>query len=221
MNKNRVSPRLQTWDYGWDAAYFITICTHNRAHCFGNITNGKMHLSPVGVVADILWHEIKNHAQNVQLGAFVVMPNHVHGILILNGNNVGGGGGGDGGKRNVGTGQGVGTGPALSLPEPLQPPGSPLPPADSPLQTSKTIGQQTFAQTGKNTVPLNIGRVQTGRNLFINPCNQGAKNKKTPARWPGFLYSTKYCYSSSLYLTLIVIVVLAPVATVELTILMM
>lgn len=43
-----------------------------------------MQLSGVGIIADILWYEIKNHAQNVDLGAFVVMPNHVHGILILN-----------------------------------------------------------------------------------------------------------------------------------------
>lgn len=81
------SIRLQNWDYSWNAAYFVTICTHQRRCFFGEVVSGKMKLSPVGIIADILWHEIKNHAQNVELGAYVVMPNHIHGILILNGNN--------------------------------------------------------------------------------------------------------------------------------------
>ncbi|HEV7347003.1 transposase [Telluribacter sp.] len=86
-NKYRIaSARWQQWDYGWDAAYFVTICTKDRAPFFGNVVNGKMVLSPAGVIADVFWHEIKNHARNIELGEFVVMPNHVHGILILNGN---------------------------------------------------------------------------------------------------------------------------------------
>ncbi len=88
-NKYRIpSARLQTWDYRWAGAYFITICTQNREHYFGKIEKGKMILSNVGVIADILWYEIKNHAKNVELGEFVVMPNHIHGILILNNDNV-------------------------------------------------------------------------------------------------------------------------------------
>jgi len=87
-NKYRIpSARLQTWDYRWAGAYFITICTQNREHYFGKIEKGKMILSNVGVIANILWYEIKNHAKNVELGEFVVMPNHVHGILILNNDN--------------------------------------------------------------------------------------------------------------------------------------
>ena len=86
-NKYRIeSSRLQKWDYGWDAAYFITICTKNRFHYFGKVENKKMILSPIGVLANDLWHEIKNHAKNVDFGAFVVMPNHIHGILVLDGN---------------------------------------------------------------------------------------------------------------------------------------
>jgi len=82
------SARLRNWDYGSDGAYFITICTHNREHFFGEINNNKMNMSPAGAIAHVLWDQIKNHAKNVELGEFVVMPNHVHGILILNGNNV-------------------------------------------------------------------------------------------------------------------------------------
>jgi len=83
-NKYRIpSARAQWWDYGWNGAYFITICTAHRKHFFGEIVDGKMNLSPVGVMADIFWHEIRSHTQFVELGDFVVMPNHIHGILIL------------------------------------------------------------------------------------------------------------------------------------------
>ena len=78
------STRLKTWDYGDNGAYFITICTKNREHYFGEVNNWKMVLSHVGVIADISWYEIKNHAKNVELDAFIIMPNHIHGILILN-----------------------------------------------------------------------------------------------------------------------------------------
>lgn len=80
------SARAPWWDYGRAGAYFITICTKNREHYFGEINDGKMILSPTGVIADLLWHEIPYHSQNVELDEFVVMPNHIHGILILNGN---------------------------------------------------------------------------------------------------------------------------------------
>jgi REP element-mobilizing transposase RayT len=92
-NKYRIpSARLQHWDYRRNAAYFITICTQNREPYFGEIDNGKMKFSPIGVIADILWYEIKNHTTGVELGAFIVMPNHVHGILILNGDDAPDGG---------------------------------------------------------------------------------------------------------------------------------
>lgn len=84
QNKYRIgSARASWWDYEWSGAYFITICAANRTHFFGEIKDNKMHLSPIGILADVFWHEIKNHSKNVELGAFVVMPNHVHGILIL------------------------------------------------------------------------------------------------------------------------------------------
>jgi putative transposase len=84
-NRYRISStRLQNWDYGWNGAYFITICTDNRINYFGDIYNGKMQLSNIGVIANILWYEIKNHGKNIELGEFIVMPNHIHGILILN-----------------------------------------------------------------------------------------------------------------------------------------
>ncbi len=85
QNRYRIaSARAEWWDYSANAAYFITICTKGRKHFFGEIQDGKMILSPVGVLADVFWHEIRNHSKDVELDAFVVMPNHIHGILILN-----------------------------------------------------------------------------------------------------------------------------------------
>lgn len=83
-NKYRVSSaRLPEWDYRWPGAYFITICTDNHHHFFGRIEDKVMQFSPVGAIADVLWQQLKMHYPNLGLGAFVIMPNHVHGILIL------------------------------------------------------------------------------------------------------------------------------------------
>ncbi len=75
--------RLQKWNYGWNAAYFVTICTKNRIHFLGNIINGENNLSEIGEMANKYWLEIPNHFPFVKLGAFVIMPNHVHGIVII------------------------------------------------------------------------------------------------------------------------------------------
>jgi REP element-mobilizing transposase RayT len=83
-NKYRISSaRLQTWDYANNGAYFITICTQNRLHFFGTIQNQEMQLSEIGKFAEQYWYEIPNHFPFIELGNFVVMPNHVHGILII------------------------------------------------------------------------------------------------------------------------------------------
>ena len=83
-NKYRIgSIRASWWDYGWNGAYFITICTHNRIHYFGEVENGKMNLSSLGEAAEKCWYEIPLHFPFVRLGSFVVMPDHVHGIIII------------------------------------------------------------------------------------------------------------------------------------------
>ncbi len=85
QNKYRIeSARLQNWDYRWNAAYFVTICTANRECYFGDIVKGDMQLSQQGVLADVLWHQITRNTENVELGEFVIMPNHIHGIVIIN-----------------------------------------------------------------------------------------------------------------------------------------
>lgn len=75
--------RANWWDYGKDGIYFITICTQNREHYFGEIKDGAMNLSEIGQIAQKCWNEIPNHFPFTHLEAFVVMPNHVHGILVI------------------------------------------------------------------------------------------------------------------------------------------
>lgn len=83
-NKYRIqSARLQNWDYGWNAPYFVTICTANRKLFFGNVMDDKMNLSEIGEIADKYWLEIPEHFPFVKLDVHVVMPNHVHGIVII------------------------------------------------------------------------------------------------------------------------------------------
>jgi putative transposase len=84
LNKYRIeSTRLQNWDYGWNAAYFVTICTGNMAWYFGDVINKKMNFSEIGEVADKCWLEIPEHFSFVKLDVHQVMPNHVHGIIII------------------------------------------------------------------------------------------------------------------------------------------
>jgi MSHA biogenesis protein MshO len=77
------SARLKHYDYANPGLYFVTICTANHEHFFGEIVDGEMQLSPIGVIADVLWHEIKHHTPNIALHEFVVMPNHIHGIIEI------------------------------------------------------------------------------------------------------------------------------------------
>jgi REP element-mobilizing transposase RayT len=88
-NKFNISPtRLEYWDYGASGAYFITINTKNRRHFFGKVVyssfdNAEMHLSNLGTIAEQLWLQIPIQFSFIELCNFVIMPNHVHGILII------------------------------------------------------------------------------------------------------------------------------------------
>lgn len=73
QNKYRIaSARASWWNYGWNGAYFITICTQNREHFFGEIIKGKMVLSNLGAIADVLWYEIPKHSPVVDLGILLL-----------------------------------------------------------------------------------------------------------------------------------------------------
>ena len=85
-NKYRIpSARLQNWDYGSNAMYFVTICTQNREHYFGEIINNEIELSELGKLAEIEWLKTPDIRpdMNLKLDAFVVMPNHFHAIIFI------------------------------------------------------------------------------------------------------------------------------------------
>ena len=79
--KTRKHIRLHNFDYSSQAWYFITICTKNRKHEFGEIEDGQIQLSGIGEQADLYWNEIPKHFPHIELGEFIIMPNHIHGII--------------------------------------------------------------------------------------------------------------------------------------------
>jgi REP element-mobilizing transposase RayT len=83
-DKYRVeSARLKGWDYTADGWYFVTVCTRGRECFFGEIVDWRMWLSNIGDTALRYWKDIPNHSANASLDAFVIMPNHLHGIVII------------------------------------------------------------------------------------------------------------------------------------------
>ncbi len=80
---HRHSIRLKGYDYSQPGAYFITINTLNREPLFGEIADGIMHPNRFGRIVYECWHSITEHFANVELDEFVVMPDHVHGIVLI------------------------------------------------------------------------------------------------------------------------------------------
>ena len=142
-NKYRIpSARLQSWDYSINGAYFITICTQNRNHFFGKIINQEMQLSEIGKLAQKYWLEIPEHFPFVALGNFVMMPNHFHGILIID-------------KTEP---------PAIvEIRQSL---------VSTIVSSHETIGQSRFQNQGKNTISSIVGSyksIVTKTSRYINP----------------------------------------------------
>lgn len=82
---HRRSIRLKGYDYSGVGVYYVTIVAWRRECLFGEVVGGEMRLNPRGRISDECWREIPNHFQNVKLGVHVVMPNHMHGIIFING----------------------------------------------------------------------------------------------------------------------------------------
>jgi len=89
--KKRRRTRLRGYDYTIPGYYFITICTRNRVEWFGEIEDDKMILNEIGKIVKIQWLWLVEQYLYVDLDEFIVMPNHIHGILILNDDCVGNG----------------------------------------------------------------------------------------------------------------------------------
>ena len=79
----RRSVRLRGYDYSTPGAYFITVCTQNRLPLFGEVANGRMEANRLGSVIEDCWAKLPDHYDNVALDAFILMPNHVHGVIII------------------------------------------------------------------------------------------------------------------------------------------
>ena len=164
QNKYRIpSARLQSWDYSSNAAYFITICTAKRKYYFGEIANGKMDLSEQGKMGNQFWLEMPDHFSFVFLDEFVVMPNHMHGIIIID---KPGGNDTDSGSNDSDDSNDVETGHALSLRSQSQP---------QPQQTEKSeSGKQPhprFRNQGKNTISSMVGSYKSAVTKWCNKNN--------------------------------------------------
>ena len=106
---HRRSIRLREYDYAQAGAYFVTICTQHRECLFGDVIEGRMVLTGSGEMVESVWHRLPEHYPGVVVDTFVVMPNHIHGIVILVG----------AGPRACpqDPGQPQGVAPTLSLPD--------------------------------------------------------------------------------------------------------
>jgi len=91
---HRRSIRLRGYDYTRAGAYFVTICTHNREWVFGDVVDGTMQLNDAGRIVYDTWNDLPTHYSYAELDAVVVMPNHVHGVVVLS----------DANQRTVGAG---------------------------------------------------------------------------------------------------------------------
>ena len=80
---HRRSIRLKGYDYSQSGAYFITICTRQRENLFGQVQEGMMHPNRLGGIVQYAWQDLPRHYPHVTLDAFCLMPNHVHGIIVL------------------------------------------------------------------------------------------------------------------------------------------
>jgi putative transposase len=79
------SARLQGWDYRSPGWYFVTVCARHHICIFGNIASGHVQLSPSGEVADSELRTLPNHYVNISIDHFIVMPNHIHAIIVIDG----------------------------------------------------------------------------------------------------------------------------------------
>jgi putative transposase len=129
---HRRSIRLKGYDYTQPGAYFVTLCHHERMPLFGEIVNGEMRLNDIGRVAERCWLDIPSDFPHVALDAFVIMPNHVHGILWIIESPPNGG--------NAGNGNGRGE---KFLPLPLPPPSS----TEHPRGHPKPLGPLTDSKS--------------------------------------------------------------------------
>lgn len=166
----RRSIRIPEYDYTQQGAYFITICTHRKENIFGEIKSGKMKLSPLGEIAYYQWLHLPIRFNNIELDAFVIMPNHIHGIIIITKNNNPTPRRGEAGENRHG-----------SPPKNPISPASPVPSNhDSPRAPTASPSLSTNSPPPHGTVPGSIGAIiQNYKSLTTRKINllQRTKNE--------------------------------------------
>jgi REP element-mobilizing transposase RayT len=90
--RERKTNRLRNYDYSQNGYYFVTVCTRNKEPWFGKINNGEMTLNENGKIIPQCWYDLPNHYLNCSLDSFIVMPNHIHGIIVISNENTVGNG---------------------------------------------------------------------------------------------------------------------------------
>ena len=89
-NKFRInSMRLQHWNYSWPAMYYVTICSKDRICCMAEIKNNQVYLSEIGKIVFNEWLNTEKLRQYILLDDFIIMPNHLHGIIVIEDNDFG------------------------------------------------------------------------------------------------------------------------------------
>ncbi|MDR1830957.1 MAG: hypothetical protein LBQ76_09330 [Candidatus Fibromonas sp.] len=137
--QHRRSIRLQNWNYANTGAYFVTICSQNRECLFGEIADDKMILNEYGETAGNAWRELPSHHPYIELGEYIVMPNHIHGIITINATTI----------NTIPVP--VGARPALPSLQPL--PSLPCPPSQQkpqPQQSPPPLSQIIMAKRGRH-----------------------------------------------------------------------
>lgn len=79
----RKSLRVKGYDYATAGVYFVTVCTYHRAQFFGRIEGAQMHLNALGRIVRHCWYSLRERFPSIELDAFIVMPNHIHGVVVL------------------------------------------------------------------------------------------------------------------------------------------
>ena len=80
---DRRSTRLKDFDYSRAGVYFVTVCARNRRCLFGNVVHNEMALNKIGVMVHESWNELPDRFPDIELDEFIVMPNHIHGIVHI------------------------------------------------------------------------------------------------------------------------------------------
>jgi REP element-mobilizing transposase RayT len=89
QNRHRIeSTRLADWDYSSRGWYFVTLCTKDKKCYFGHALDGQVMLSDAGIIAETEMNAVSSHYLNVIIDRFVVMPNHLHAIVVIEGDHV-------------------------------------------------------------------------------------------------------------------------------------